>query len=463
MWKTLRTLSVLSVMFASSVLCAHATPERVTIYPEGKALFSETLSLSLKAGQQTVTILTLPQASDVQLFPEGNAWKKDVQFIGIKSPTGFEVPALGYLNKVVWVKDAVSDKYVKATLKHVSTEGDLAVVQVGADLWQVPSAQLLLREIATVNDAKKSASYSAQFESASIQSQKATLLYQLSGLRANMHYVWHLPQETSHPVSLDALLELENKSTLALHQIQVNALFGATQRHTEYAPHAMMSARTYAKNFASSDASYESPTMQNVGELMMIRLNQGVDLERQQRASYRWKSFSPKTSFRYVYAPTQNGWWWQAQNARFEAPNQAVQYFLEADTLEESLPAGRFSVYQSDAQGNDPLISEGQQGFHAVKEALRVPLGEAPNVRASKSQTSYVRASGTVSTSYEVLLKNSKAVAVTVDVYEYPDAKWELVSSAVPAVKVEGVPVAFRVSVPAKGQAKVTYTFRLPD
>jgi hypothetical protein len=140
-----------------------------------------------------------------------------------------------------------------------------------------------------------------------------------------------------------------------------------------------------------------------------------------------------------------------------------VQYFLEADTLEESLPAGRFSVYQSDAQGNDPLISEGQQGFHAVKEALRVPLGEAPNVRASKSQTSYVRASGTVSTSYEVLLKNSKAVALTVDVYEYPDAKWELVSSAVPAVKVEGVPVAFRVSVPAKGQAKVTYTFRLPD
>jgi len=175
-----------------------------------------------------------------------------------------------------------------------------------------------------------------------------------------------------------------------------------------------------------------------------------------------WKSFSPKTSFRYVYAPTQNGWWWQSQNARFEAPNQAVQYFLEADKFEDALPAGRFSVYQSDDQGNEQLIGEGQQGYHAVKEALRVPLGEAPNVRASKSQTSYVEALHTMSTSYDVLLKNSKATAVTVEVYEYPYDKWELISSSVPAVKVEGVPVAFRVVVPAKAEATINYTFRSP-
>ena len=464
MWMTLstplRTLSLFALMLASLLLNAQAEPQRVTLYPEGKAIFSETLSLSLKAGQQSIPILNLPQASDVQLFPEGNTWKKGVQLIGIKSPPSFEFPALDYLDKSVWAKDVVTDKYVKATLKHLSPEGDLAVVQVGNELWQVPTSQLVLREIGALSDLKKPASYVAEFQSASLQNAHATMLYQMSGFRAEMNYVWHLPQEGINPTSLDAYVLLENQSAVPLHDIQVNALFGATQRHADYTPRAMMS-RSYAKNLAS-DAAYESPSMQNVGELMMIRLNQAVDLERQQKASYVWKSFAPKTSFRYVYAPTQNGWWYQSQNARFEAPNQAVQYFLESTTFEDALPAGRFSVYQSDAQGNDQLISEGQQGYHAVKEALRLPLGEAPNVRASKSQTSYVEAPHTISTSYEVLLKNSKAVAVTVDVYEYPYDRWELVSSSVPTVKVEGVPVAFRAVVPAKGETKISYTFRSP-
>ena len=466
MWMTLsmplRTLSLFALMLASLLLNAQAEPQRVTLYPEGKAIFSETLSLSLKAGQQSVPILNLPQASDVQLFPEGNTWKKGVQLIGIKSPTSFETPALDYLNKSVWVKDVVTDKYVKATLKHLSPEGDLAVVQVGNELWQVPTSQLVLREIGALSDLKKPASYVAEFQSASLQNAHATMLYQMSGFRAEMNYVWHLPQEGTNPTSLDACVLLENQSAVALRHIQVNALFGATQRHADYAPHVMMARALKNSASSASDASYESPSMQNVGELMMIRLNQAVDLERQQKASYVWKSFTPKTSFRYVYAPTQHGWWYQSQNARFEAPNQAVQYFLESTTFEDALPAGRFSVYQSDAQGNDQLISEGQQGYHAVKEALRLPLGEAPNVRASKSQTSYVEAPHTMSTSYEVLLKNSKATAVTVDVYEYPYDRWELVSSSVPTVKVEGVPVAFSVVVPAKGEAKISYTFRSP-
>jgi len=277
MWIPTRVVLGLILVLGSCFALAQASPQRVTLYPEGKAIFTETLSLSLKTGQQKVPILNLPQASDVQLFPEGTVWKKGVQFIGIQSPSNFEIPALDYLNKSVWVKDVVSDKYVKGTLKHLSTEGDLAVVQVGGDLWQVPISQLLLREITTLSDLKKPASYIAQLESASLQTQKATLLYQLSGLRSNMHYVWHLPQDTTHPVSLDAFVELENQSAVPLHQVQVNALFGATQRHADYAPARAMMSKAYVSNSVGAD-SYESPSMQNVGELMMIRLNQAVDL-----------------------------------------------------------------------------------------------------------------------------------------------------------------------------------------
>ena len=461
MWMTTRVITMLTLVLGSCLTLSQAEPQRVTIYPEGKAIFSESLSLALKAGQQSLPILAIPQASDVQLFPEGGAWKKGIQLIGVQSPSGLSIPSLDWLNKSVWVKDMVTDKYVKAILKHLSTDGDLAVVQVGNDLWQVPTTQLLLREIGSLTDFKKVPSYTAQFESTLLQDAKATLMYQLSGFRSEMDYVWHLPNDLTRSALLDASIVLENQSAMPLHHINVNALFGATQRQVDYAPRAMMSKSYESRAYAVADA-YASPSMQDVGELMMIRLAQPIDLARQQRASYLWKSFSPKTSFRYVYAPTQNGWWWQSQNARFEAPNQAVQYFLEADKWEEALPAGHFTVYQADAEGHEQLISEGQQGYHAVKESVRLPLGEAPNVRASKRQTSYVTEPHTMSTSYEVLLKNSKSMAIMVDVYEYPPGEWELISSSQPAVKVESVPVAFRISVPAKGESKITYTFKSP-
>jgi hypothetical protein len=91
---------------------------------------------------------------------------------------------------------------------------------------------------------------------------------------------------------------------------------------------------------------------------------------------------------------------------------------------------------------------------------LRISLGEAPNVRASKSQVKYTEFPKYVWVDYEVALKNTKSESVVVDVYEYPYDKWELIKSSMPATKVQGVPVAFKVSVPAKGEAMLKYTFQ---
>jgi hypothetical protein len=58
-------------------------------------------------------------------------------------------------------------------------------------------------------------------------------------------------------------------------------------------------------------------------------------------------------------------------------------------------------------------------------------------------------------------LKNAGDSAVTVVVQEERAGEWSVVSSSVPAEKVSSTITRFRVRVPAKGEAALTYRLRV--
>jgi hypothetical protein len=85
-------------------------------------------------------------------------------------------------------------------------------------------------------------------------------------------------------------------------------------------------------------------------------------------------------------------------------------------------------------------------------------------------QTSYVtrrdstrtRGVHTVATAdYKVTLKNATDSAVAVLVQEERAGEWSVVSSSVPAEKVSSTISRFRVRVPARGEATLTYRIRV--
>jgi hypothetical protein len=133
------------------------------------------------------------------------------------------------------------------------------------------------------------------------------------------------------------------------------------------------------------------------------------------------------------------------------------------------LPAGTVTLYQADSSGRVELVGEARTDHTAPGRDLRVLSGSAFDVTAERVQTDYsqeqlaparrgVAPRQRVTAAYKVTLTNAKPEAVTVDVREARFGVWRVVESSLPAEKRSATEVRFRVTVPANGEATLTYT-----
>ncbi len=63
-----------------------------------------------------------------------------------------------------------------------------------------------------------------------------------------------------------------------------------------------------------------------------------------------------------------------------------------------------------------------------------------------------------ITAAYKVTIANAKPESVSVDVREARFGTWRVTESSLPAEKLSATEVRFRVSVPAGGEATLTYT-----
>ena len=139
---------------------------------------------------------------------------------------------------------------------------------------------------------------------------------------------------------------------------------------------------------------------------------------------------------------------------------------------ERPLPGGTMQLYQADSAGRLQLIGEAATGHTAPGRDLRVQSGDAFDVTAERVQTTYAQeqiapsqrglpARQRFTAAYRVTLRNAKPVPVTVDVRETRSGQWVVTASSLPAEKLSAAEVRFRVAVPAKGEAMLTYTVQV--
>jgi hypothetical protein len=136
------------------------------------------------------------------------------------------------------------------------------------------------------------------------------------------------------------------------------------------------------------------------------------------------------------------------------------------------LPGGIVQLYQADSAGRVQLVGEAASGHTAPGRDLRVQSGDAFDVTAERVQTDYTQEQlpairrglptrQRFTASYRVTLSNAKPDPVTVDVRETRAGSWVVVTSSVPAEKLSATEVRFRLAVPAKGEATLTYTVQV--
>ena len=136
------------------------------------------------------------------------------------------------------------------------------------------------------------------------------------------------------------------------------------------------------------------------------------------------------------------------------------------------LPGGTVQLYQADSSSRVQLIGEATIAHTPAGKDVRVQSGDAFDVTAERVQTDYnqeqlppakrgMPTRQRVTASYRVTVSNAKATAATVDVRESHFGSWRVTESSVPAEKLSSTETRFRLSVPAGGQAVLTYTVQV--
>jgi len=125
------------------------------------------------------------------------------------------------------------------------------------------------------------------------------------------------------------------------------------------------------------------------------------------------------------------------------------------------LPAGTWRLYEPDAASRPQMVGEAMARHTAAGQDVRLSAGTAFDLTARRIQTDYTTRRDSLRTrvtaSYRVSIANAKDSAVTVDVLEERQGEWRVLESSVPAERVSSTQTRFRIRVPAKGEAVLTY------
>jgi hypothetical protein len=167
-------------------------------------------------------------------------------------------------------------------------------------------------------------------------------------------------------------------------------------------------------------------------------------------------------------------WGFLPQMGEETEPPVEVIYTLKrprkTDFGDRPLPGGVARLYLPDSSGGLQLVGEASLNHTPAGSDMKLNAGTAFDITAKRLQMNYAtrrdstkaRGIHTVATAdYRVTLKNATDSVVTVDVEEERAGEWSVVSSSVPVQKVSSTISRFRVLVPARGEAVLTYRIRV--
>ena len=174
----------------------------------------------------------------------------------------------------------------------------------------------------------------------------------------------------------------------------------------------------------------------------------------------------------YTYDGVLAHWWWEEEYHRRDETygtrcRKTVRVNLEfentkAANLGMPLPAGIVRAYKrDDADGSLEFVGEDKIAHTPSGERTRIYVGDAFDLVGNRERTSFERPQERqVRESFEISLRNHKDAAVTIYVLEhlYRWLNWKIEASSIPYRKVDSRTIEFAVPVPARGEAKVSYT-----
>lgn len=134
----------------------------------------------------------------------------------------------------------------------------------------------------------------------------------------------------------------------------------------------------------------------------------------------------------------------------------------ETNHLGMPLPAGRVRLYRRDQDGQMEFVGESLINHTPAEEQVKIPTGSAFDVKGSRRQTEFHvdYNKHMLDETFEIKLTNQKQQPVNVAVIEhmYRGENWDITEKSSTFNKLDSHTLKFPVSVPAKGEATLTYS-----
>jgi hypothetical protein len=289
--------------------------------------------------------------------------------------------------------------------------------------------------------------------------QTAELSYLSGGLSWRADYVAELGADETK-MDLAGWVTLTNQSGTAYENAKLQLVAGDVNRVQEDFGRPVM-----AKSMVAA-APMREMAREEVFDYHLYTLGQPTTIRDNQTKQVALLSANA-VPVRKEYLLTGEGWYYQAQ-ATDLGQKQKIAVFLEFDNaggdLGKPLPKGVVRVYKKDSKGNAIFIGEDAIDHTAKNDRVRLKMGNAFDVTATRKQTNFKqlasRPNPVYETAWRIEFNNAKDQAVIVKVVEPVPGDWEITSASQPHEKGDAHSAVWRVKVPAGGKQVLEYAVR---
>ena len=280
--------------------------------------------------------------------------------------------------------------------------------------------------------------------------------------------------ETGDQCDIVGWVTFQNQSGKTFRDAKINLMAGDVSRVQEN--HNQIRGRAMATVMEMKDDA-GAVTQKDFDDFKLYTLPRPVTLRNQEMRQVEFvKATNVKAPRFYVYDGALSEYgaypWWSGGGLSTDpgygvATNKKVWIFREFENSEKNglgipLPKGKLRFYRRDTDGSLQFVGENVIDHTPKNEKVRVYLGNAFDLVGERKQTNFTVDTGrkTMTESFEITLKNRKKEAAEFRVVEhlYRGHNWEIKDPSDKFEKMDARTIEFKVSVPADGEKKVTYT-----
>jgi hypothetical protein len=349
------------------------------------------------------------------------------------------------------------EETVSATL--LANNGGMPVYRIGRDITYGHPGRVIFPEVPPDLIAKPTLVWLLEGKHAGKRQIEAS--YLTNGITWHADYVLSLDRDSSLG-DLAGWVTIDNRSGAAYPNAMVKLVAGNVNRVSDEQPRARM----YKGDAMLASAAAPQFREEGFFEYHLYTLQRPSTIKENQTKQIRLLTGEGVPIRRELLIRSEQIWYGGPQGGD-QGQKQKVGVYVEFDNREKNklgmpLPKGTVRVYQKDADGTLQFVGEDSIDHTPRDEKVRVKVGEAFDVAATRRQTGWKKlASDTYEAGWEIVIRNHKKENVTIKVLEPLSGDWQVVESSIPSVKADALTAEFQVPVKKDGEVKLTYKVRI--